>query len=763
MADKRKLQTEIDRTMKKVDEGVELFDEIWEKVYSARDPNHKEKYEQDLKKEIKKLQRHRDQIKTWLGQNDIKDKKNLTEARKLIETKMEQFKVCEKEAKTKMFSKEGLAREQKVDPKEAAKNKTREWLGNAVSNLNTQMESFDADLERLSAGKGKSKNKDEIAALEESMTGHRQHVAKLEQIIRLMDNDLLETEAIDDLKEEIEYFVESNQEPDYQSQYDDDMEVYDALDLDEAPIQMVDLLNQGGAPKKSPREGEDADGSGAGGDDDDDADKSTSSSKTATSTSGSGKDKKGGIGGSGSGATEVLKGIGRPGKAQPSPSPVSGRPGAAAVPPTKGKGGAAAPSLAPAPATPTITRPMASAVVAGMAGKPTAAQALKGSLAAAVAGTTTTDGATTAGAGGPPTTTAADVVREKPTQAAVLAQAQAQQQQRAAAQRQQQQQQALASQQQQAAQQKALQQQQQAGGGGGAPPPGPGQPQHQTTPPQGPSPTPLQQQPTPPLQPSASPTPQQQPPLQAQGGTLPLSSIVGRPGPVGGEQQQHQQHLQMQQQQLQAQQQQAQHQAQQQQQQQAAQQQTAFGGAGGLYGSATATGTDDGGMDPATAAAFAAGNMNKTAPETLQIQMNFLNRAMLYIPTPHDAERPKQYFPRNPYPVNTAFPLAPAPIFESPAIFEKLGPDTLFFIFYYQQGTYQQYLAAKELKKQSWRYHKKYMTWFQRHEEPTITTDEYEQGTYVYFDCESGWCTRIKQSFEFRYDCLENEDMGGAM
>ena len=52
-----------------------------------------EKYEQDLKKEIKKLQRHRDQIKTWLGLNDIKDKKSLTDVRKLIESKMEQFKV----------------------------------------------------------------------------------------------------------------------------------------------------------------------------------------------------------------------------------------------------------------------------------------------------------------------------------------------------------------------------------------------------------------------------------------------------------------------------------------------------------------------------------------------------------------------------------------------------------------------------------------------------------------------------------------------
>jgi CCR4-NOT transcription complex subunit 3 len=46
----------------------------------------KEKFEGDLKKEIKKLQRYRDQIKTWAGSNDIKDKKPLIESRKQIET-----------------------------------------------------------------------------------------------------------------------------------------------------------------------------------------------------------------------------------------------------------------------------------------------------------------------------------------------------------------------------------------------------------------------------------------------------------------------------------------------------------------------------------------------------------------------------------------------------------------------------------------------------------------------------------------------------
>ena len=45
-----------------------------------------EKYEEDLKKEIKKLQRLRDQIKTWLASGEIKDKSTLMENRKLIET-----------------------------------------------------------------------------------------------------------------------------------------------------------------------------------------------------------------------------------------------------------------------------------------------------------------------------------------------------------------------------------------------------------------------------------------------------------------------------------------------------------------------------------------------------------------------------------------------------------------------------------------------------------------------------------------------------
>jgi CCR4-NOT transcription complex subunit 3 len=94
-------------------------------VYNAAGQNQKEKYELDLKKEIKKLQRSRDQvcvsfrcvhdhgplgfdclywcsaslhlakqqIKNWIAGTEVKDKKPLTDARKRIEEKMEQFKV----------------------------------------------------------------------------------------------------------------------------------------------------------------------------------------------------------------------------------------------------------------------------------------------------------------------------------------------------------------------------------------------------------------------------------------------------------------------------------------------------------------------------------------------------------------------------------------------------------------------------------------------------------------------------------------------
>ena len=126
------------------------------------------------------------------------------------------------------------------------------------------------------------------------------------------------------------------------------------------------------------------------------------------------------------------------------------------------------------------------------------------------------------------------------------------------------------------------------------------------------------------------------------------------------------------------------------------------------------------------------------------------------VPEPQDSERPKHYVPKDPYPTPPYYPQTPASIFDNPALYTKFDVDTLFYIFYYQPGTYHQYLAARELKKQSWRFHKQYLTWFQRHSEPQTITDEYEQGAYVYFDWEGSWCQRRKNDFRFEYRWLED-------
>lgn len=153
---------EIDRCLKKVTEGVETFEDIWQKVHNATNSNQKEKYEADLKKEIKKLQRLRDQIKSWIASGEIKDKSTLMDYRKLIETvdtsliflsnyvteillivqQMERFKVVERETKTKAYSKEGLGAAQKLDPAQKEREEISNWLVCCIDQLNIQVKLF---------------------------------------------------------------------------------------------------------------------------------------------------------------------------------------------------------------------------------------------------------------------------------------------------------------------------------------------------------------------------------------------------------------------------------------------------------------------------------------------------------------------------------------------------------------------------------------------------------------------------------------------
>uniref|UniRef100_A0A8C4GGF1 CCR4-NOT transcription complex subunit 3 n=1 Tax=Dicentrarchus labrax TaxID=13489 RepID=A0A8C4GGF1_DICLA len=245
MADKRKLQGEIDRCLKKVAEGVEQFEDIWQKLHNAANANQKEKYEADLKKEIKKLQRLRDQIKTWVASNEIKDKRQLVENRKLIETQMERFKVVERETKTKAYSKEGLGLAQKVDPAQREKEETGQWLTNTIDTLNMQVDQFESEVESLSVQtrkkKGDKEKQDRIEELKRMIERHRFHIRMLETILRMLDNDSIAVDSIQKIKDDVEYYIDSSQDPDFE----ENEFLYDDLDLEDilnfAPLTRIQL------------------------------------------------------------------------------------------------------------------------------------------------------------------------------------------------------------------------------------------------------------------------------------------------------------------------------------------------------------------------------------------------------------------------------------------------------------------------------------------------------------------------------------------
>lgn len=228
----RKLQQEVDRCFKKVSEGIAEFDEIYEKIEQSNNQAQKEKLEDNLKREIKKLQRLRDQIKAWAQSNDIKDKGPLMDQRKLIETRMEKFKAVEKLMKTKAFSKEGLSAAATLDPKEKAKAEASDFLGTQIDELEQRIEALEAEREILQSTKKGKKSKDNatrMADIEEVIEKHKWHQGKLELIRRSLVNGGVEAEQVNEIKDAIQYYVQEGESADYVE--DDTM--YDDLNLDE--------------------------------------------------------------------------------------------------------------------------------------------------------------------------------------------------------------------------------------------------------------------------------------------------------------------------------------------------------------------------------------------------------------------------------------------------------------------------------------------------------------------------------------------------
>lgn len=875
MGASRKLQGEIDRVLKKVQEGVDVFDGIWNKVYDTDNANQKEKFEADLKKEIKKLQRYRDQIKTWIQSSEIKDKKALVDARKLIEREMERFKICEKETKTKAFSKEGLGQQPKTDPKEKAKSETRDWLNNVVGELESQIDTFEAELEGLTVKKGKTRPP-RLAHLETSITRHKAHIMKLELILRLLDNDELSPDQVNDVKDFLDDYVERNQE-DF-DEFSDVDELYSSLPLEVEALE--DLVTIGGPPglvKGAPILGLKSSlvasatqvpatitsthqQSGSVREQIEDTASQDSIPETVTRTPPSKSIIMGSSTASspavshatsapvnipsqnfsgvpsastilsGSSSVRVTESTGATSSSSPvilsasmkeeelgsfpgHRSPPSfadaglvrgiGRGGissqlSSSVPLNSGNvvSGSSALGAAVSLGSDMVKRNilgaderlgssgMVQSLVSPQSNRMILPQAAKsnngnGSLdsnnvseATALAGRVFSPSV----ASGMPWRPGSDAFRGRteiePDQREKFLQRLQQVQHNSL----------LGHKQFSAQQQNPLLQQfnpqnasvSQAGLELGVQTSGLGTSSSSI----------LQQQTSSVHQLSNQPAlissgakesevshakvdEQQQQSLPNNSATDPTTTsglgknpvneddlkttyVIDSPAGVSGtltEPAQVPRDTDLSPgQPLQA---------------------NQSSGSLGVIGRRSVS--DLGAIgDSIMASTVNSGGMHD---QLYNLQM--LDAAYYKLPQPRDSERARNYTPRHPAMTPPSYPQVQAPIVNNPAFWERLSlepcsTDILFFAFYYQQNTYQQYLAAKELKKQSWRFHRKYNTWFQRHEEPKVATDEYEQGTYVYFDFHvanddlrtgqpQGWCQRIKTEFTFEYNYLEDE------
>ncbi|XP_050555694.1 CCR4-NOT transcription complex subunit 3 isoform X1 [Spodoptera frugiperda] len=669
---------EIDRCLKKVTEGVETFDDIWQKVHNATNSNQKEKYEADLKKEIKKLQRLRDQIKSWIASGEIKDKSTLLEYRKLIETQMERFKVVERETKTKAYSKEGLGAAQKLDPAQKEREEMSSWLVSSIDALNLQVDQFESEIESLLVGKKKRLDKEKQDRMEElklKLEKHRFHIKKLETLLRMLDNMSVEVEQvhvvlqIKRIKDDVEYYIDSSLEPGFEeNEY-----IYDDIrGLDDIELSGVGLPSS-----------------------------ATTDSNNSNDSAGS--------------PTSMLSGT----SPVTSPTLEVHNHSTDSIDVEKKKKEEIITKVCDLSFSPTIhtnlpVKPLP--LRAGNAGAVSNSTCNVSSLLNNSAASTNSISNSTGGPAAsscstpskapPPDThhhprhansncanTSTEVVENGPVSTT---------------------------------------------------------PAHTAT-----------------HLPAAAPT---QPPPTSKSSSVPLlgssaSASETAPSPLtvnGPSQPPHHtpQHVANNGRVSEA---------------------SSTGGRGSSAGAATASlksmaqeAVQRAGLDqhhpqnlrrgaplaqahiPPLLGVAPLGPLPLNSEHQLQFQM--LESSFYHMPHPSDSERTRVYLPRNICPTPIYYNQVLLPHSDSVEFFQRLSTETLFFVFYYMEGTKAQYLAAKALKKQSWRFHTKYMMWFQRHEEPKVINEEYEQGTYIYFDYEK-WGQRKKEGFTFEYKYLEDRDL----
>jgi CCR4-NOT transcription complex subunit 3 len=235
MAHLKKLQTEIDKGLKKVDEGVEEYNRLKDAHHRASQPNQKEKLEENLKAQIKKLQRDRNQLSSWIAEKSVKDKDLLMEGKSKIEALMDHFKDFERESKMKRFSQVGLNKEDRADPEVQKRREMITWIQDMLSNLEKEFDELTAEDQRLTSRKPSKNSKEEanLAFTKRVLESHRWHMNKLEQLQRKLNNEDVNVESLETLKDSLTNYMDEGINQRTAEGFMDFNEAYDDFNLEE--------------------------------------------------------------------------------------------------------------------------------------------------------------------------------------------------------------------------------------------------------------------------------------------------------------------------------------------------------------------------------------------------------------------------------------------------------------------------------------------------------------------------------------------------
>lgn len=225
---------EVETVFKKIHEGLDLFNYYYSRHEASNNDSQREKLEADLKKEIKKLQKFRDQIKSWQGNDSLEvaiTSQKLQEHRRLVEEAMECYKEVEKNSKMKSFSNQSImlaSLDNGGHDLSAEAQECLSFLIETVEKLNEENEALEEEYERVLATKVRKNNMAAIGERKQELESFKQsnefHIEKIEAIIGFLKSSKVSAASVLAIQDDLSFYLESYQEPDFiddESLYDD--------------------------------------------------------------------------------------------------------------------------------------------------------------------------------------------------------------------------------------------------------------------------------------------------------------------------------------------------------------------------------------------------------------------------------------------------------------------------------------------------------------------------------------------------------------